>query len=138
MTIILPKQSARQVWARTKLLALALICFVAFISGCGQPEADSALDSDANGFYCAGCKAKFYTDRKVFANHCPSCQKPDVQMVVGFVCPVDGQVSYAPRGKGSLACEKCGKYTSGLNIPKALELKSWGAVYKTGAEVGAP
>jgi len=103
---------------------------------CGPHRDDAALDSDANGFLCLDCQAKFYTDRMVFANHCPACQKPRVEMVVGFVCPADGEVTYAPRGRGALACQKCGKVTNRLTIPRELELKAWGAEHKTAAEVG--
>jgi len=118
------------------LSALFLVAVAGAISGCGRAQDDAALDSDVNGFVCLSCMAKFYTDRQVFANHCPSCQKPNVELVMGFLCPADQHVSYAPRGRGSLACEKCGKVTGSLSIPREVELKAWGAVHKTGPEVG--
>lgn len=115
---------------------LLLVLWAGMVVGCGKTAEDAALDSDANGFICTGCKTKFYTDRKVFANHCPACRKPSIEMVVGFVCSADRHVSYGPRGKGSLACEQCGKNASGLSIPRESELKAWGAVRKSGSEVG--
>jgi hypothetical protein len=119
-----------------ELQAVVVVLLVTLLAGCGTREGDAALDSDANGFLCLDCKAKFYTDRTVFANHCPSCQKPNIEMVVGFVCPGDGEVTYAPRGKGAMACAKCGKVTRGLAIPREAELKAWGAAHKTASEVG--
>ena len=116
--------------------ALAAMFFSGIIGGCGKSPEDAALDSDANGFICMDCKTKFYTDRKVFANYCPACRKPGIEMVVGFVCAADSHVSYGPRGKGALACEQCGKRASSLTIPKESELKLWGAVHKNGSEVG--
>lgn len=104
--------------------------------GCGKSQVDQALDSDANGFLCLDCKAKFYTDREVFANHCPACRKANIEMVVGFNCPADKHVTHAPRGKGFVACEQCGKVTSALSIPREAELKTWGAEHRTSAEVG--
>ena len=104
--------------------------------GCGRQTDNAALDSDANGFVCLDCQARFYTDRQVFANHCPTCHKTQVDMVVGFVCPSDGHVTYAPRGRGSAECSKCGSRVSNVAIPTKAELVAWGAVYRTGPEVG--
>lgn len=118
-------------------MVLGLVMILA-VGGCGRQSDDAALDSDANGFLCLDCQAKFYTDREVFANDCPACRKGRVEMVLGFVCPSDGEVTYAPRGRGSLACGTCGKVTGSLTIPREAELKVWGAVYKAGPEVGAP
>jgi len=115
---------------------LAVGLLVIAVVGCGPGRDDSALDSDANGFLCLDCKAKFYTDRRVFPNYCPACQKPQVEMVVGFECASDGHVTYAPRGRGFAACEQCGKVSNGLVLPREAELKSWGAEHKTAKEVG--
>jgi len=114
---------------------LFLLMFVT--SGCKKNTIDQALETDANGYLCNGCKAKFYTERVVFANRCPSCKSMNLVQVVGFVCAADGHVTVGPRGTGSLACEKCGKVTSGLSIPKEVDFKAWGAEKKTRAEVGS-
>jgi hypothetical protein len=58
-------------------------------------------------------------------------------MVVGFKCPADNHVTYAPRGRGFVACEQCGKVTNALSIPREAELKAWGAERRSAAEVGA-
>ena len=36
-----------------------------------------------------------------------------------------------------MACEKCGKTTSGLSIPRESDFKAWGAAKKTAQEVGS-
>lgn len=116
-------------------VVLALIV-VAGIAGCGRSQADKALDSDANGYVCLACNAKFYTDREVFASFCPACKKPNVEQVLGFVCPVDKHVTMGTRVRGAVACEKCGKGTTAISIPRENELKSWGAAKKQAADVG--
>lgn len=123
---------------RSPLSLLFGLALVLATGGCGVGSDDAALDSDANGFICLDCRAKFYTDRKVFANHCPDCKKGHIEMVVGFVCPVDNEVTYTPRGRGAAACQTCGKVTNRLVIPSKKELIAWGAAYKTGPEVGVP
>lgn len=116
---------------------IALLTALVVLGACGPRSDEAALDSDANGFVCLDCQSKFYTDRTVFPNHCPACQKPQVEMVVGFQCPADSQVTYGPRGRGFVACEKCGKVTNALIIPRLAQLKEWGAVHKSAADVGA-
>jgi DNA-directed RNA polymerase subunit RPC12/RpoP len=115
------------------VLCLALMFAVA---GCGVGSDNAALDPDANGFICLDCSTKFHTDRKVFANHCPSCSKARIEMVVGFVCPADNTVTYLARGPGAIACPTCRKVTNHLVIPTKEELIAWGAEYKTANEVG--
>jgi DNA-directed RNA polymerase subunit RPC12/RpoP len=125
--------------AALQCTALAMIVFLAglFGTGCGKNEIDRALDSDANGYLCRICKARFYTSREVFANVCPACKTTQIIQVVGFVCPDDHYVSIGPRGTGTIVCEKCNKPTSGLSIPREAELKQWGAAKKSRAEVGS-
>lgn len=105
------------------LPALALILS---FSGCGKGPVDSALNSDANGFVCAKCPAKFYLPAGVFPGHCPKCKAPDVTMVIGYVCPTDQHVTIAPRSKRGGVCAKCGKSTSALSLPREADLKAWG------------
>jgi len=119
-------------------MACLLGAALAALAGCGDSAQKQVLETDANGFQCEACKAKFYTDADTFANHCPQCKQPNVQQVVGFVCPADQHVTVAPRSRGSVRCEKCGKPVSGLCIPKAKDLQAWGATRKTAAEVGSP
>ena len=118
------------------LESLILFAVLAVLfSGCGQSKIDHALDSDANGYVCLGCKAKFYTERSVFADFCPQCKRGQVQQVVGFVCAADQHTTIAPRGPGFLACEQCGKTTSALSIPREKDLRAWGAAKRARREV---
>lgn len=122
----------------TRLLRHAVMLLalpVCLLSGCGQSKVNQALDSDANGYLCLGCKAKFYTDRALFADFCPQCKQANIQPVVGFVCGADQHVTLAPRGRGFHPCEKCGKATSALKIPRESDLTGWGAGKKTRKEV---
>jgi len=120
---------------KTASILLALILLV-LCPGCGKRSVDQALDSDANGYYCSACDTRFYTDRDVFANYCPKCKQLNIQQVLGYVCSADQHVTLAPRGRGAVACEQCGKPTASVAIPRAKDLERWGAVKKTAAEVG--
>jgi hypothetical protein len=113
-------------------LLLVLLLFPA----CRQSSVDQALDSDANGYYCAACDTEFYTAREVFANHCPKCKQTSLQQVLGHVCSADKHVTLAPRGRARVNCEQCGKPTASLSIPRAKDLETWGAAKKSAAEVG--
>lgn len=115
--------------------AVALVSLLALFPGCGRNAVDRALESDARGYFCPGCKTKFYTDYDVIADVCPQCKSYDIREVVGFVCAEDSQVTLAPRGRGAMPCEKCGKPSSSLKLPAESDLKAWGAVRKTKSEV---
>jgi len=54
---------------------------------------------------------------------------------MGYVCPADGHVTVAGRGRGSVPCEKCGTAAAGLSIPREADLRAWGAAKKTKREV---
>lgn len=125
--MIMMKLFARLTW---------VLAAVALVSGCKDKQLEAALESDANGFVCGKCATKFYTDRKLFPDYCPQCKQSDIQQVMGFACPVDKHATLASRNRGARRCEKCGGATSGISIPTEAELKAWGAVKKTKAEVG--
>jgi hypothetical protein len=120
----------------TLVCLLALVCAASTLTGCKKSAIDQALDSDANGYVCLDCEAKFYTDREVFASHCPKCKKVNVEQVLGFVCETDKTVMVAARSRGARACSKCGKPASGVTIPKEADLKAWGAVKYAASDVG--
>ena len=114
---------------------LGLAVCLGFAGGCGKSSVDRALASDARGYFCPGCRAKFYTAYEVVAAVCPQCKSNDIREVVGFVCSLDQHTTLAPRGRGAVPCEKCGKPASRLSLPREEELKTWQAVRKTQAEV---
>jgi hypothetical protein len=118
------------------ILALSLLVLV-LPTGCKKSQVDRGLESDANGYQCSRCAAKFYTGRETFANRCPECKRPEIEQVLGFTCPADQHVTVAPRSRGARKCEKCGGATAGMVIPGEKELKTWGATRREAAEVGA-
>jgi Zn finger protein HypA/HybF involved in hydrogenase expression len=106
-------------------------------AGCHKNAAEESLSSDANGFFCQQCSAKFYTSAGFYADHCPQCKSSDLRPIIGFVCYKDHHTTLTPQGPKSIACEQCQALATGLKMPRESELKAWGAVKKTPAEVGA-
>lgn len=118
-------------------LSIALLGLVLAVVGCQKSQVDRGLESDANGYQCGKCAAKFYTARETFANRCPECKRPEIEQVLGFTCPADQHVTVASRSRGARKCEKCGGTTAGMVIPGEKELKAWGATRREAADVGA-
>lgn len=116
-------------------LLCILVGMMLLSAGCGDAKVNSALDSNANGYVCLGCKAQFYTDRKVFPTRCPDCKKQNFEQAIGYVCAVDKQTTIGPRGRRGMACKQCGATATSLSIPREAELKAWGATHRTEAEV---
>lgn len=134
------RRSAHRSWRLQRIVrgwvSILVAGFVAAVlAGCGKSQVDQALDSDANGYLCLKCQAKFYTNRRVFPTRCPACKQPNIEQVMGFVCDADKQMTLGPRGRGALPCEKCGKPASALALPRERDLKAWGAALKSEAEV---
>src|ERR1044071_7637844 len=117
--------------ARALVAALGVTACLGFVAGCGKSPVDQALVSDARGYLCARCKLRFYTDYSVIADVCPQCKSSDIREVAAFVCSTDRHATLAPRGRGAVLCEKCGKPASSLSLPRETELKAWNAVRKT-------
>lgn len=115
--------------------AVMAVLVLAGLTGCSDRKIDEALDTDANGYVCQKCSTKFYTERSIFAGHCPQCKVPNIEQVIGFVCEADKHVTLAGRGRGFHACEQCGKSTSAFSRPRESDLKVWGAAKKNDAEV---
>ena len=113
---------------------IGILVAMVYLAGCGRDAASKALDSDANGYVCTGCATKFYTERKLFPNRCPSCRSGAIEMVLGYACSEDGHVTMAPRARGA-ACEQCRKFTTAVVIPRESDLKAWGARLCSATEV---
>lgn len=105
------------------LLGLALLPG----AGCAKSASEQAFDSDANGYVCAKCGERFYTERSVAAEFCPKCKAGEIEEVMAFVCPEDQQVILAPRSLQAAPCSVCGKLVKEVKLPQASELKAWGA-----------
>jgi hypothetical protein len=117
------------------LVAAAVLMVLAFAAGCGKDAAAEAGDSDANGYFCRACQAKFYTERAVFAARCPSCQSTDLAPVVGFLCDKDRRTTIVPRAGDSAKCEQCDARLENIRLPHENELRAWGAAKKNKADV---
>lgn len=113
-------------WWSAFMLAAVLV-----LTGCSGASRNDAMESDVNGYFCKKCSQKFYTERDVYAEHCPKCQTYDISEVMGLVCKNDGQVTLSPRGMDRALCSKCGKVVNEMKLPQENELKSWGAVKET-------
>ncbi len=49
---------------------------------------DQSLASDARGYFCPGCKTKFYPEYDVTADVCLHYKSNDFRKVVSFVCSI--------------------------------------------------
>jgi len=101
------------------------------LGGCRKDIAAEASDSDANGYVCLSCDAKLYTDRSVFIGpKCPKCQKDTLMEVVGYYCEKDKHLSLRPRTgdrQGAPVCAQCQAPVNAMRLPRATDLKAWGA-----------
>lgn len=131
----IPDNTTSMVDLQHKLLWGLLLLGLLGFSGCFKSESEAALETDANGYLCQNCRAKFFTERAVFADICPNCKSLQLSQVVGFACRDDGFVTVAARGAGFVSCEKCRKPVSSLVIPREEDLKAWGAPKKSRTEV---
>lgn len=117
----------RQVSLVVWLVAAALV-----LSGCGKNVAEEASDSDANGYLCTKCGAKYYTPRSVFLPvNCPKCHEEGIVEVVGYYCERDKYLTVVGRHQdrgGAATCEKCQAPLNGMRLPRENDLKAWGAV----------
>ena len=106
--------------------------FVALVgAGCKKDIASDASDSDANGYLCQKCSAKFYTDRSVFIGpRCPKCGEDKLVEVVAYRCAKDQSVLFrSARGDSrGVTCEKCqASLANSMFLPRAKDLQAWGA-----------
>jgi hypothetical protein len=134
--ILLVARDAMRPWRRW--FGLAGLVGMGLLAGCKDAAVEQALTSDANGYQCLACQAKFFTDRKTFAAACPECRKTNIEQAMGFVCEQDNFVSVAPRGVRSVKCQQCQSPTTGMSIPRQADLIAWGATQRAAAEVGSP
>jgi prepilin-type N-terminal cleavage/methylation domain-containing protein len=59
----------------------------------------------------------------------------ELLVVIAIIAILDQHTTLAPRGRGTVPCERCGKPASGLSLPREAKLKAWNSVRKTKAEV---
>ena len=117
---------------RNKIWLMVLVLASLIPGGCGKDPAMAAIETDAYGFQCTKCQAKFYTDKKSpLGSKCPKCQEDYIQDAVGYWCEKDKHMTIKPRvptSEGAAACEKCGASLKNAMIsPKQKDLVAWGA-----------
>ena len=116
-------------------IAFVLTLLAAFVlggAGCKKDVADQAIETDANGYLCTNCGAKFYTSRNVFLeSKCPKCHQYSLVEVVGYMCDKDHHITIRPRvsgPEGAAVCEICGAHLSdAMVLPHEKDLIAWGA-----------
>ena len=116
----------------TALLALTVL----LIGGCSKDVGTQSLETDAHGYICLQCRAKFCTEQKVFLeSKCPKCQQETLADVTGYWCEQDRHLSIRPKVSGpdgAAVCEKCGKALKNAMVsPREKDLLAWGATKTT-------
>ena len=133
MRLRLPRPDGTRQAGGRSLLAWGIIAVLAAATGCEKDVATEASDSDANGYLCVKCGAKFWTDRSVFlASKCPKCQQDGLVEVVGYFCAKDHHLTLRGRAadrQGATTCEKCGAALGGMRLPRQKDLRAWGATH---------
>ena len=118
-------------WLKSAALGVLLLGWFG-IAGCTRDAGQQALETDANGFFCQNCKAKFCTARKVFLEaKCPQCQQFTIVDVAGYFCAKDQHVTVRPKvsgPEGAAVCDQCGAaLKNALVLPRQKDLLAWGA-----------
>ena len=95
-----------------------------------------SIETDAHGYLCLQCGAKYYTEQKVFLeSKCPKCQQDTLSDVTGYWCEKDKYLTIRPtvRGPaGAAICEKCKQSLKGAMVsPREKDLLAWGAAKTT-------
>ena len=113
------------------LVLLALFGFL--IGGCSKDPSLEVIDTDAHGYLCQHCGAKFYSGRKEFLeSKCPKCQQYTLVDVIGYMCRKDDHLTIRPRvtgPQGAAVCEVCRMpLKNAMVAPHEKDLIAWGAI----------
>jgi phage FluMu protein Com len=117
---------------------MQLVLFGFLIGGCSKDSGMASIETDAHGYLCQQCGAKFYTGRKEFLeSKCPKCQQYTLVDVVGYMCQKDNHLTIRPRvsgPEGAAICEVCQTHLKDAMVsPREKDLIAWGAT-KTGPQ----
>jgi phage FluMu protein Com len=118
-------------WLRCPAVLLAIGMLV--VGGCERHDGFAAIETDANGYICRHCGAKWYTDSQVFLDlKCPKCQTDSLNETVGFLCSKDHHLTIEPRVPGlptMSVCEQCNAVLkNAMYLPREKDLVAWGAI----------
>lgn len=119
-------------WRIVAMWAALFLCLTA----CKKDPALAALDTDANGYLCLKCGAKYYTERTVFLGpKCPTCNETTLTQTTGYYCQKDQHLTIRAREgdrQGAL-CEKCqAPLVNAMKEPHEKDYKAWGATKAKG------
>lgn len=102
------------------------------LASCSKDPGLEAIETDANGYFCQKCRAKLFTDRKVFLEKCPQCKEDGLVEVVGYRCAKDQHKTLRPKvsgPEGAAICEQCSAILkNALFQPHKKDLETWGAI----------
>jgi DNA-directed RNA polymerase subunit RPC12/RpoP len=119
---------------RTAAFCLAVL--VASLTACRKDAGVAAIETDANGYLCLKCGAKFYTERTVFMGpKCPQCNQNTLTQTVGYYCDKDQHLTIrASEGdRQGAVCEKCqARLVNAMKSPRERDYKAWGATKMKG------
>lgn len=114
-----------------RAVVLCLATLVISVTACKKDEGLAAIETDANGYLCLKCGAKFYTERTVFmGSKCPQCNQDTLMQAVGYYCEKDQHLTIRA-GEGDrqgATCEKCqAPLVNAMKSPREKDYKAWGA-----------
>jgi hypothetical protein len=111
--------------------ALVSGVLLVLVGSCSQDPGMEAIETDANGYFCQKCRAKMFTDRKVFLEKCPRCKEDALVEVVGYRCAKDQHQTLRPKvsgPEGAAVCEQCNmQLKNAMFQPRKKDLETWGA-----------
>lgn len=114
------------------IFAPLLASLLVMLSGCGKDPSTQSIETDAHGYLCLKCNAKFYTGAREFLeSKCPKCQQDTLADVTGYWCEKDRHLSIRPRisgPAGASTCDQCGQTLKNAMVsPRQKDLVAWGA-----------
>ena len=117
-------------------ILLGCFALLASLTACQKEAGLSALETDANGYVCLKCGAKFYTERTVFmGSKCPQCNQSTLKETVGYYCEKDQHLTIRARDgdRVGAVCEKCQAHLmNAMKEPREKDYKTWGATKSKG------
>lgn len=124
-----PRMEVFRCWRPPQVIYVAALLLS--LAGCKKESGLEAIETDANGYLCLRCGAKFYTERTVFmGSQCPQCKSNNLAQTVGYYCEKDQHLTIrASEGdRQGPICEKCqARLVNAMKSPSEKDYKAWGA-----------
>lgn len=126
---LIPPISGTATW--TRIFGPWLAALAIALTACNKDSGLAAIETDANGYVCLKCGAKFYTDRAIFmGSQCPQCKQTTLTQTVGYYCEKDKHLTIraAEGDRQGAVCEKCeARLVNAMKSPREKDYKAWGA-----------